>query len=98
MFFFRELYSESANDNHINSFDEWLSVTKNDYNTPQQMFLNQDGRDIEIQMPYVPGRSRTKVGYMREMSEIGFMVDSIIEMDPSRKTPDSVSIYVHKPV
>jgi len=97
MFFFRELYSENANENIINTFDEWLLITNNNYTTPKQLFLNKDGKDIEINIPYVPGRERTKAGYTREISEIGFIVDSIIEMKQSHKCPDSISIYVHKP-
>ena len=96
MFFFRELYSKDANDSFIGSFDEWLSITQNDYNKLRQMTINKDGKDIEIYLPYVPGRSKTKAGYTRELSENGFTVDSIIEMKASHKTPDSVSIYVHK--
>lgn len=97
MLFFREMYSEDASDEFIGSFDEWLSITKNDYSTPRQMFFNKDGKDIEIQIPYVPGRSKTKAGYMREMSDSGFTVDSIIELPTSRAVPNSAAVYVHKP-
>ena len=97
MFFFRELYEKDANDNFIDSFDEWLLLTNNDYTTPKKMNINKNGKDIEINIPYVPGRAKTKSGYIREMSEIGFIVDSIIEMNPSYKTSESVSVYIHKP-
>jgi len=95
--FFRELYAERANDQFMNSYDEWLSASKNDYTTPKLMNFIKDGKEIEIQLPSVPGRSKTRDGYKCELSEAGFIVDSIIEMEPSRKTPNSVSIYAHKP-
>ena len=97
MFFFRELYSQDADDGYIGTFDEWLAITKNDYTATRKMFLSKDGKDIEIHLPYVPGRSKSKDGYTRELTETGFIVDSIVEMPPSHKTPDSVSIYVSKP-
>jgi cyclopropane fatty-acyl-phospholipid synthase-like methyltransferase len=97
MFFFRELYEEDAHDEFIGSFDEWLSITKNDYDTPQQMFFRKDDKDVEIQIPFVPGRAKTNAGYTRELSETGFIVDSIIVLGLSYKTTYSASIYVHKP-
>ena len=97
MFFFRELYAENANDDFISLFDEWLSITKHDYDTPRQMYFRKDDNDVEILIPYVPGRSKTKSGYTRELSEAGFIVDLIIETGQSRKLPESVSIYVRKP-
>jgi hypothetical protein len=97
MFFFREMYSEDANDGFINSFDDWLSITNNDYVTPRQLCFQKDGKDVEIQLPFVPGRSKTKDGYAHELSQSGFIVDSLMEMGESRKIPKSISIYAHKP-
>jgi len=96
MFFFRELYDEDADETYINSFDEWLSVTNNDYTVPRKMYFKKDDQDVEIQIPYVPGRSKTKDGYMREITNAEFIVDSIVEMPESRKVIKSVSIHVHK--
>ena len=97
MLFFRELYDNNAYDGLINDFDEWLKVTGSDYNTPRQMSFQKDGKDTEIYIPYVPGRTNSKNGYLKEMKTAGFIVDNIFEMPTSRKVPHSVSIYVHKP-
>jgi predicted RNA methylase len=97
MFFFREQYSEDANDGFINAFDEWLSITNHDYVTPRQLCFQKDGKDIGIQLPFVPGRSKTKDGYAHELSQSGFVIDSFMEMSESRKLSKSISIYAHKP-
>lgn len=97
VFFFREICTESSNDSFINSYEEWLAVSKDDYTTPRQMNFKKDGKNVEIQIPHVPGRSKSKAGYTRELSETGFIVDSIIDMERSQKCGESVSIYAHKP-
>jgi cyclopropane fatty-acyl-phospholipid synthase-like methyltransferase len=92
---FHELYQEDAHDEFIGSFDDWLSITNNDYTiTRINKVFNKEGKKVEVNLTYVPGRSKTKEGYIKEMSEAGFKVDSIIEMPPP---PESACIYVHKP-
>ena len=97
MFFFRELCEENANDNPIQSFDEWLTVSKQDYKSSRDMNFKKDGEEIKIQLPYVPGRSKTKSGYIHELTEAGFVIDSTIDMELNGKCGESISIYVHKP-
>ena len=97
IFFFREQCEENANDNFINSFDEWLAVSKHDYNSSRDMNFKKDGKEIKIQLPYVPGRSKTKAGYIHELTEAGFIINSIIDMELNGKCGESVSIHTHKP-
>jgi len=98
MFFFREMYAEDADDNFINSFEEWQALVNFDPSTPRNLHFQKDGKDIEIQIPYVAGRSKTKAGYTTELSQAGFIVDSIMETCQSNKVGgDSVSIHAHKP-
>ncbi len=97
MFFFREQRNERAADDFIHSYDEWLAVSNDDYATPRQMNFKKDDKEVEILIPYVPGRSKTKAGYQRELTEAGFVVDSIIDMEQSYKCGESLSIYARKP-
>jgi len=96
MFFFREQCEENANDDYVASFDEWLAVSKHDYTTSRDMNFKKDGEAIKIQLPCVPGRAKTKVGYAKELADVGFVVDSIVEMELNGKCGESVSIYAHK--
>lgn len=97
MFFFRELHDKDANDGFIGTFEEWLQETKNDYTKPRQMCFRKDGKEFEIQIPCVPGRSKTKAGYTNELTKAGFAIDLIVEMEPSNHAPETISIYAHKP-
>ncbi|MCL2420248.1 MAG: class I SAM-dependent methyltransferase [Defluviitaleaceae bacterium] len=97
MFFFREMCDENMHSGFIDTFEQWLAVSNHDYTTPRQLNYKIDGKEVEIQIPCVPGRSVNKASYTRELAEAGFIVDSIIEMPPSYKCGESVSIYVHKP-
>jgi len=99
MLFFRQMSSENADDSFVGSYDEWLRVSKSDYITPREMNFKRDGKEIIIQIPYVPGRSKTIAGYVRELTEAGFAVDSdaIITMPPSRKCGECAVIRVRKP-
>ena len=96
VFFFRQQYEENANDNFIESFDEWLAISKQDYDVLREMNFKKDGKKIKIQLPYVPGRPKTKAGYIQELTEVGFTVDSIIDMELNGKCGESISIYAHK--
>ena len=96
MFFFRELSAEDADDSFIESFDEWLKVSKQDYNSLRDMHFRKDGKDIDVKIPRVPGRSKTKAGYTKELTEVGFKIDSIIDMELNWKCPESVSIYARR--
>lgn len=96
MMFFREQQSEDAYDGDIDTFDAWIKHSNGDYTTSRQMWFRKDGEDIEIQIPYVPGRSKTKAGYTKELTECGFIIDSIHDMCESYKCGQSISITVHK--
>ena len=96
MFFFRELHDEGAYSGYIGSFEEWLAVTKHDYTTARQLNYKINGKEVEVQIPYVPARSMSKAKYTRELTEAEFVVDSIVDMPPSNKCGESVSIFVHK--
>jgi len=93
MLFFREQCEENANDNFIESYDEWLTVSGHDYTTSRDMNFKKDGIAVQVQLPCVPGRSKTKTGYVSELTEAGFVIDSIIDMELNGKCGESISIY-----
>lgn len=97
MLFFRESYRVNAYEGSVASFDEWLAITGDDYETPKQRFARCGNSEIEVYIPLVPARAKNRKGYMREMTEVGFIVDAIQEMEASNNIIHSASIYVHKP-
>ncbi|NLO47578.1 MAG: class I SAM-dependent methyltransferase [Clostridiales bacterium] len=97
MLFFRELYGEKAPEGIIRLIEEWITVTGSDYATPLKQTIVNNGKTIEVHIPLVPGRERTKDGYIREMESAGFIIDAFIEMELNLQCPHSVSIFVHKP-
>jgi hypothetical protein len=97
MLFFRESYRVNAPNSKIESIDQWKSITGEDYDTPQNRTARGKDKDIDVYIPLVPARARTKDGYLQEMNEIGFIVDKFIEMDINEQCSYSASIYVHKP-
>ncbi len=97
MLFFRESYGLNAYDGKVDTFDDWQAISKSDYKTPQQRFVEHDNKKIEVHVPLIPARPKTREGYMREMTEIGFVVDDIQEMGTSYKITQSAIIHVHRP-
>lgn len=97
MLFYREVYRRDAYDGEVNSFAEWKYITGSDYKTPERRTVINDGKEIEVYIPLVPARARTKDGYCREMTEAGFIVDDFVELDVNMQCPYSAAIYVHKP-
>jgi hypothetical protein len=53
--------------------------------------------NIEVNIPLVPGRARTRNGYFMEMKEAGFVIEDFIEMDINNQNPSSASIFTRKP-
>jgi SAM-dependent methyltransferase len=95
MLFYRESYRQEAYDGEVNSYDEWIIITGDDYITPQlRRVMNSD---ITVNLPLVPGRARTKDGYLKEFINAGFIVDGFFEMDMNEQIQYSATIFVHKP-
>ena len=96
MLFFRQSFRQNAPDEETTSFEQWKAITGDDYDTPQVRIPCQNGAEMQVSLPLVPARARNRQGYKKEMREVGFVVDEIIDMNMSLQIPYSVSIYVHK--
>lgn len=97
MLFFRELFSKDAYNGTIDSIDDWYRISGKDYITLEKRYAKtKDGREVEVYMPLIPGRARTKEGYESEITKAGFTVDNFIEMKMNTQCPNSVSIFVHR--
>ena len=96
MLFVRESYRVNASEDKIDSLEQWLAITGEDYTTPQPRIARQNGMEIEVSIPVVPARARTKEGYEREMNEAGFAVEQFVEMDISNAITHSATLFVRK--
>ena len=103
MLFYKESYRNDNNREKIvkspvNSYDEWLKITGDDYETPSVRRVKMGNGDIELMVPLVPARANDRDGYITEMQLTGFSVEKFIEMDISSAIQYSASIYVRKPI
>jgi 2-polyprenyl-3-methyl-5-hydroxy-6-metoxy-1,4-benzoquinol methylase len=94
--FFRESYRVDFPTYKINTIDEWVQITGEDYTTPQLRNTFVNGVKHIVNIPLVPARAKNKADYINEMEAVGFTVDKLIENESSEAIIYSVSIYVHK--
>lgn len=82
MLFFRQSYRKSAYDGTVETYKQWQDITGEDYVTPGVRTVKNGDRDIDVRIPLVPARSRTKAGYRagiagRGLSNSGFYRDGL---------------------
>jgi SAM-dependent methyltransferase len=94
--FFRESYRIDLPTYKINTIDEWVQITGDDYSTPQPRETFVNGVKHTVNIPLVPARAKNKSDYIEEMESAGFKVDKFIENESSEAIIYSASIYVHK--
>ncbi len=95
--FVRESYRADAENVIINSYADWENYSRSDYNKPEQRFVHQHGKKVEVWVPLLPARAMNKDGYISELNSAGFIVDDFIEMETSCKIITSATISAHKP-
>ncbi|MDW7656726.1 MAG: class I SAM-dependent methyltransferase [Bacillota bacterium] len=98
MLFFRQSYSADAYSGEVKSYEVWKAITGADYETPSMRQVTNNGKEYLVNIPLVPARCKNKADYIAEMTAAGFVVDHFFEMEQSRATLKSASIYVHKVV
>lgn len=98
MLFFRESYREDASDAPVETMEQWVAMTGEDYITPLlRTGQTRGGQEVELYIPLIPARARSKSGYERELTGAGFAFDRFVEMDCNQQCPFSASLFVHKP-
>lgn len=101
MLFYKEAYRDDKHKDQVvkssvDSYEEWLNITGDDYDTPFVRKVNTLNGELEIMLPLVPSRGNDRSGYINEMNFAGFAVERFIEMAPSKSIKYSASIYVRK--
>ena len=99
MLLFRESYRTNGTYRGVvNSIEEWVRITGDDYETPQlrQVRNAENGKEVEVFIPLLPARARDKNGYIEEFEGAGFEVVDFVEMDVSNAIVHSASIYIRK--
>jgi len=94
MLFYKESYRLDAYEGAVNTYEEWLAITGDDYETPQVRRILDS--DVTVEVPLTPARAHTKNGYINELNGAGFVVDDFVEMEINYQNPHSATIYVHK--
>lgn len=99
MLLFRESYrKEGVYCESVNSIEEWVQITGEDYTTPQlrQVRNAKNGHNIDVLVPMLPARAKDKNGYLKEIEEVGFTVEKFVEMDVTNGIVSSANIYIRK--
>lgn len=99
MLLLRESYrKEGVYDGTVNSIEEWVKITGEDYTTPQLRKVRnaKDGNHLEVFVPTLPARARDKDGYVKEVEEVGFAVEKFVEMNVTNGIVTSANIYLRK--
>lgn len=97
MLFYRQSYRADAYEGKVDSFAAWTSITGMDYETPQPRKAKSGDTEVDVSIPLVAARARNREGYTKELEDVGFVVDVLIEMNFSDQQDCSSAIFVHKP-
>ena len=99
MLLFRESYrKDGVYRGIVNSIEDWVQITGDDYETPQlrQVRNAVNGKEVEVFVPLLPARAKDMEGYIEEIEAVGFVVENFVEMDVSKAIAQSASIYIRK--
>jgi SAM-dependent methyltransferase len=94
MLFLQESYWKDEEEVMINSLEEWAALTGDDYETPQPRTVLNEGTPVEILIPILPARGRSKKGYLNELQKNGFIVDDFMQSETLNS--HSITIYTHR--
>lgn len=91
MLFFNEAYSANGYEGTVDSYEQWLEITGEDYVGAVKKYAKKGSEKVEVMIPRMPGRYKRESGYRQELEAAGFIVDEFrIENDWR------ASIFVHK--
>lgn len=96
MLFYKESYRRNAYEGTVDSYEEWLKISGEDYDTPQlRRVLNSN---ITVSVPLIPGRAKTEAGYLKEFTNAGLVMDEFKEMEINEQNPFSATIFLRKDI
>lgn len=70
--FCRSAFDADAIENHIETYEQWLHIAKQDVDTPELRNAWKDGMPYPIQLPRIAVRPRNLVQYQQELEFAGF--------------------------
>jgi len=71
---FNEVYREGVYSGPVHSFEQYLSIFKEDLVTSEERTAYNEGKEVKVRIPRVPARPKDLPGYAREMEENGFRI------------------------
>jgi len=94
--FFRESYRQDLPGYTVDSIEQWVKISGDDYQKLESRQVINDGVTYNVDIPLVPARAKNKADYEKEMAEAGFVVENFVEMDISNAIVHSATLYVRK--
>jgi SAM-dependent methyltransferase len=91
MLFAHEILCDVEYQGEVNSYEQWLTISGDDVDTPIARTAIKNGEVISVSIPLIAARARTVEGYQDELKKHGFM---ILELTKHQKM---VNIWVSKP-
>ena len=91
MLFFNEAYSANGYEGTVDSYEQWLEITGEDFVGAVKKYAKKGSEKVEVMIPRMPGRYKRESGYRQELEAAGFIVDEFRVENDWR-----ASIFVHK--
>lgn len=95
--FFHECYRDVIYSGFIESVEQWIEINKIDCTTPERRSVKVGNDEVDIFIPLLPARPKSKEQYIKEMEGHGFAVDAFHVNGESKEIQYSANIYLHKP-
>jgi SAM-dependent methyltransferase len=91
MIFAHQRLENTEYDGHVKNYRQWLKISGDNVDTPQERTAIKDGQVIPVRIPLIASRPRSEEGYRNELENHGF---DILQLT---KTKNTVNILVIKP-
>ena len=75
MLFYRESYGAEAWEGTVDSVEQWKQIHNLDLDTPEARTAQGPSGDVEVWVPLLAARPRSREGYLAELTAAGFTMD-----------------------
>ena len=74
MYFVLLVCRDDAYDGEVTGYEQWLEITGEDVDTPDQRMALKNGKEFPVMMPFIAARPCTESGYREELTGAGFEI------------------------
>jgi hypothetical protein len=96
MLFYAESYGENSYRGPVFSVEQWAEINQTTFFQLEKRTARSGGIEVEVELPLLPARSKTREGYVTEMNAAGFAVEKFIDLSKIDPEGFGAAIYVRK--